>query len=309
MVSFRVILSASAVLTVGMSAGPALGASRQYVTSQSDAQGGPRSYRYPKWSMDGTSIVCEVTIHDRVPQIYLVSRNRTSERKLTTRGGFQPTGSPDGKQIAFWREAEGRLQVNVLSTEEPIPEQSVRTLVTVDKPVRPLVDLAPAWSPNGSEIAFVAPDGICFYNVGNGKLQHTGVQGEKPAWSPDSKQLAYIHNSRIYVMTAAGIETHEIISQSDLSASPFASTRRIQSVSWSRRNRLVFDDRFRMYTAAPDGSDIREIRFPAERMLAYPSWSPDGSEIVCCNPNDLGKLKGQFDIERTWSLFTGFIER
>lgn len=279
----------------------------RHVPSHRDAQDGPRSYRYPKWSTDGTSIVCEVAVRDRVPQIYLVSRNGTSERKLTTKGGFQPTCSPDGTQIAFWREAEGRLLLNVLSAGERIPEQSVRTLVTVDRTVGPLVGLAPAWSPDGAEIAFAAPDGICFYHVGAATVHRTGVPGEHPTWSPDSKQVAFVQSGRILVMTRTGQEAHAIIRQSDLPASPYAGTRHIQSVSWSRRNRLVFDDRFRMYTAAPDGSDIREIRFPAERMLAYPSWSPDGTQIVCCNPNDLGRLKGRFDIERTWSLFTGFV--
>ena len=90
------------------------------------------------------------------------------------------------------------------------PEKGIRSLLALEKPPGSSPALYPAWSPNGDEIAFVAPDGICFYHWKDAQVRHSGVRGVMPIWSPDGKQLAYINDGRVYVMNADGTKAREI---------------------------------------------------------------------------------------------------
>ncbi|MBE9567464.1 MAG: Tol-Pal system beta propeller repeat protein TolB [Proteobacteria bacterium] len=96
-----------------------------------------------------------------------------------------------------------RLQVSDTDGYNP------QTLLTSDQPI-----MSPAWSPNGSEIAYVSFEGgqaeIYTQNIINGvrssRAKFPGLNGA-PAWSPDGKKLAMTlskdGNPDIYVMELA----------------------------------------------------------------------------------------------------------
>jgi Tol biopolymer transport system component len=145
---------------------------------------------------------------------------------------------------------------------------------------------APAWSPNGSLIAFTAfrgghpgeiyvmrPDGTHQRN-----LTRSPGYDDLAAWSPDSTKIAFTSNrdgnDEIYVMNADG--THQI----RLTKSPRAD----YAPSWSPDGqRIAFwsnrDVNNEIYVMNADGSDqTRVTNNPASDHS--PSWGPDGIVFV-----------------------------
>jgi len=89
-----------------------------------------------------------------VNQLYLVpSDGSVRPRQLTTarEGAGQPAWSPDGKQIAFVRTADGKPQIFLLSLEGGEPTQLTHFRYGAS---------SPKWSPDGKEILFSARIGL-----------------------------------------------------------------------------------------------------------------------------------------------------
>ena len=145
-----------------------------------------------------------------------------------------------------------------------------------EEPVRltnkPLYDLQPAWSPDGSRIAFLSPpddvydvDVISMFGVydiytmfpdGSDVVNLTNNPGSHrfPTWSPDGKKIAFASHAKgevggIFVMNADG---------SDLTLlNPTVSHDGIQ---WSLDgSKIAFRDREYLYTMNSDGSELFNV--------------------------------------------------
>lgn len=114
---------------------------------------------------------------------------------LTTFAGTetQPTFSPDGKHVAF--AGDGETQDN-----RDIYVKMVGGATALRLTSDPAVDAFPAWSPDGTQIAFLSNRGLSgLYLVSplggpDRKLIDLPITG-RPAWSPDGKYLVV---SRVY---------------------------------------------------------------------------------------------------------------
>ena len=84
-----------------------------------------------------------------VTQLWMVNTDGTgSPRQLTTKdNSTQPVFSPDGRQIAFTRNADGRSQIFILSLDGGEAVQLTRFKYGAN---------APKWSPDGKQILFSA---------------------------------------------------------------------------------------------------------------------------------------------------------
>ena len=196
----------------------------------------------PVWSPTGEQILF-TSDRGGIEDLYLMDADGTNVRQVFKKliGREFPTWSPDGKALAYHR----------------FHTFSIYTAAIDGKDETEVADgLWPAWSPNGSEIAFMASK---FVWAENGNLRapnvrvktinlQTHVEAEllpgetsmfDPAWAPDSTQIAF---------------------------------------SWSGR---AVGGTMGIHVANRDGSGLRKIIDVEDGMAAFnATWSPDGNELI-----------------------------
>ncbi len=152
----------------------------------------------------------------------------------------------------------------------------------------PADDRTPAWSPDGSRIAFsstrggTAPDVYVMNADGSGVVRlSNALVGQEPTWSPDGKRVAFSGfdgtSSDIYVVNANGTGLQKL--------TPTAGANEYHP-SWAPRGgRIAYSRRewgsanSDIYTMGTDGSrSTRLTTDPARDM--EPAWSPDGRRIA-----------------------------
>jgi Tol biopolymer transport system component len=187
----------------------------------------------------------------------------------------QASWSPNGRQIAFDSEylAQGQpcerhcsnWQVLVISSDG----SRLRTLTRSAR--------APAWSPNGSRLAFrdqvdsyFGSSGVGIARLsGSGTVSvpaNNGVSSARPVWSTDGRHIAFDSSGWIYTDNADGTVRRRLAAGSDPSWSPDGS-------------RLAFVHACGLFTIDRNGKHRRRISRKDE-IVAAAAWSPKHAAIA-----------------------------
>jgi Tol biopolymer transport system component len=158
----------------------------------------------------------------------------------------------------------------------------------------------PAWSPDGSTLAFVrgdllssAPDSLSLYlaSAGGGMerlIAGCGYCGERYgshlSWSPDGSRIAFSRDfpsAGKFVSTLIWIADTASGKVRQLTTCPLSSCTDLQP-DWSPDGQLIAFRRLTshgeyLYSIHPDGSRLIDLGTPA---AADPQWSPDGSMLA-----------------------------
>jgi TolB protein len=132
-----------------------------------------------------------------------------------------PTFSPDGKQIAFVSDKDGAPKVYVINI--PQAGTSLKNIRATLLTKRNRENSAPAWSPDGSKIAYCARTKgerqIWVYDFATGQereLTEGPGNKENPAWAPDSLHLVFnsadANDSELYLINLNQPESTKITS-------------------------------------------------------------------------------------------------
>jgi Tol biopolymer transport system component len=172
--------------------------------------------------------------------LYLIRADGTGLTRLTQ--GGEPSLSPDGQWVAFarWGDNEGIYVIRTDGTEE-------KRVFGIHQPRQP------AWSPDGSRIAF------------------SFQQGSKDTVSHDDKGKRYTFTKyfwRVGVVNIDGTGFGELPSSSEQSFSP----------TWSPDSKnVIFAGEQGLILTSPNGL-YREVSHGPWQQS--PAWSPDGGRLV-----------------------------
>ena len=230
----------------------------------SDAEVLVESAASPRWSPDGTRIAYQdADPFVRNPGIWIIDLD-SRERERVAEGGTMPSWSPKSTHLAY-------LTADPIdSIAEPTPSDVhvLRVDGSDDRVIgeTPPFSMAPAWSPDGTRIAFAAvPEGaefdfmsfettIAVYDLATGELTTVAaVDGStlaEPSWSPDGSRLAF-----------AAIE-----------ATLFAGTSSIGLVD-------------------AGGGEVTEVGRGEGSFLSTPTWAPDGTWIVATSQGGAAEFR------------------
>ena len=142
------------------------------------------------------------------------------------------------------------------------------------------------WSPDGTEIAYLAANDASSHSLGiivanaDGSDAKTIVPGPVNdyvawlSWSPDGTKIAYVDGHGLWVVNADGTQPRLI------------DHGRWESVDWSPDGAKLLlsgypsdTNQLDLYTVTPQGGDLTRLTNDAPSEHAA-SWSPDGSSIV-----------------------------
>jgi Tol biopolymer transport system component/DNA-binding winged helix-turn-helix (wHTH) protein len=242
----------------------------------------------PAWSPDGQQIVFS-RYSDREIAVYVISALGGAEHQLHQAPNFSwnhpgyVAWSPDAKFIAFSDRQEngGHTSIALLS----IADATTRRITT---PPDQAYDYGPAFSPDGSQVAFIRRNGAgvagdVYVVPSSGgqprRLTFDNAQTDGlPAWTEDGREIVFSSLrgglSTLWRVPAAGGKLRSIAGVGATSCCP----------SISRKgNRIVFQNSLANYSIW--GVDLKDKNHAQELISAKglnwrPDFSPDGSKIA-----------------------------
>jgi Tol biopolymer transport system component len=294
--------------------GPTTAADSAAPSAPTRASASPRASAVPVVGVDEPWIAYQ-WVPEHGKGLYLMRPDGSDAHEIATelRGdAFHPDWSPDGARIAFDTAIDEGSEVWVVNADGTNAEAIVRR--TTDCAISCGDAASPAWSPDGSELAFVR------FKLGLSGLEEAVIEvqdvtsGDRrvlftapsktalnyPRWSSDGRSIVFemtrypdtqinsgtATGSAIAVIDATGEAAEPVVLTDWSMYATYPDWRRgsdeIVFSTYDLEEFQVTDEPSNLYTIKPDGSgQTALITFgKAEQRATQPTWTPDGSRII-----------------------------
>ena len=213
-------------------------------------------------------------VHRGGYDVWVANPDGTSGRNLTSdrASDSEPDWSPDGRRVVY-ASTPSRCQGSGCQQDLYAINRDGRNRVRLTR--TSLDESDPDWSPDGTRIAYTRWDEDRFTvwvmrADGSGQRQLTDDPGTDPDWAPDGKRLLYLHDGSggrpLYTINADG-SAPQRLGNVDV----------VRTARWSPDGTsIALTAHDAVWIVNADGTGLHRIRQSA----AYPSWSPDGRQLV-----------------------------
>jgi Tol biopolymer transport system component len=233
------------------------------------------------WSPDGTRIAFNSDRNGNCEDLYVMNADGSGLQKLTNSPGcdFDPAWSPNGTRIAFISYRDGNYEIYVMNADGS--GQVNLTNNPADDGSSGIGSLGiPAWSPDGSKIAFPSDregnfkiHAMSADGSGVSRLTNSTLSDRSPVWSPDGTRLAFVRvgdcgfhclpRRDIYVMNADGSAQVNLTNN----------TGHYDSPAWSPDGSKIAFWNYGIYVMNADGSG--QVNFTNNGGVdEMPAWRP-----------------------------------
>jgi Tol biopolymer transport system component len=270
----------------------------------------------PAWSPDGTMLAfvrSDPPSETSRTRIFLLNPDGGRPQPFTTVGeAFSPAWSPDGRRIAFVRRTDTEWALVVADVESRAEQVLLREPYDLNDPDRRVSFDAPAWSPDGTRIAYTRSTldrkstfrpRLYLIDANGGPARLLARDAADAAWSPDGRRIAFAsvrdRNGKrcwdqcnlfaeLYVMNADGTGLKRLTRNRGDDHAP----------SWSPDGRRIafasdrnYPDTFNyeLYSIRPDGSCLTWLTngTPASDGPAWRNTPGSSSRPRACGPTPL----------------------
>ncbi len=217
-------------------------------------------------------------------EIYIMDYDGYNPQEFTRNGSLNlfPNWAPDNSKLAFSSFRSGKPEINIYSVIDGsrIRFQEFYSLA-----------LAPAISPDGTEIAFGSRstrpfgDTEVFISKLDGSnrrnITNNPAADSSPTWAPSGKQLAFVSNregraGQIFICDADGSNIRRIVKEGGDADSPaWSPDGRWIAFHWKPHLSANYD----LFVAEVSSGSIRQLTSNSGSN-EYPTWAPDSRHVA-----------------------------
>jgi len=231
---------------------------------------------FPAWLPDGGGILYTTYLKDGFPDVFVTSRGEARAGRilrdvLPGKPKYRGVFSPDGEYLAVVATVDQASDLFRVSRNG----KKIHRLTNNGS----VIDIAPSWSPDGTQIAFVSdrtgsPQVYIMDSDGGGprRITFQSDYSVTPAWSPDGRWIAY------GVRAAGEFDLYLIDPSGEVNVPLVVHRRNDEHPSWSPDSRkIVFSSdrrgRADLYVIDVNSQRLQRLTSDARDNLA-PVWGP-----------------------------------